>query len=173
MCEFSHKDSVLIDISEDEALLGNRFWKLKRGGLLTSLYQNFVYASNKVSGPIPDLEGDLGFYSCNYNNYNNYNNYHNNNNYSYYSYNYNYNNYYYDNYYSYYIVVGITKSFGKVVKHDLGYRAEKIKIIALFTLKNHCDKNFLESFNSLVEKTASHLNVKTIPFQFGESIPSE
>src|SRR3990172_241668 len=150
MCEFSHKDSVLIDISEDEALLGNRFWKLKRGGLLTSLYQNFVYASNKVSGPIPDLEGDLGFYSCNYNNYNNYNNYHNNN--------------------YYYIVVGITKSFSKVVKHDLGYRAEKIKIIALFTLKNHCDKNFLESFNSLVEKTASHLNVKTIPFQFGESI---
>src|SRR3990167_797942 len=132
MCEFSHKDSVLIDISEDEALLGNRFWKLKRGGLLTSLYQNFVYASNKVSGPIPDLEGDLGFYNYNYNNYNYYYNY---------------------NYYSYYIVVGITKSFGKVVKHDLGYRAEKIKIIALFTLKNHCDKNFLESFNSLVEKT--------------------
>src|SRR3990167_11523248 len=151
MCEFSHENSVLVDISEDEALLGNRFWKLERGGLLTSLCQNFVYATNKVSGPIPDLEGDLGFYSYNNNYYDNYNNYYNNY-YSYYNDNY-YDNYYYNyNYHNYYIVVGITKSFGKVVKHDLGYRAEKIKIIALFTLKNHCDKNFLESFNSLLKK---------------------
>ena len=50
MCEFSHENSVLVDIPENEALLGHRFWEI-RGNNLFSIYQDSVFKSKKVCFP--------------------------------------------------------------------------------------------------------------------------
>lgn len=196
MCEFSHKYSKLVTLTESKALNGHRFWYWDfRKDILTSMYQKdiegnpFEYKEKLTISHIPDLNGDLGLYS--YNNYinnNSYNNYNNYNNYNYY-YNYNnsYNNYiYYNNYINYnnsynnynnnynyynnYIILGLVKNFGKLVRHTHGQRAQKMLITAFLTLKDHKDKKFLEHFNSEVTKCAEKFMVPTIPFQNGDDI---
>ena len=136
MCEFSHENSKLITLKKKDAILGLRFFKLMDDGTLKSLYVEFEFKSKTSKGPIPDMNGDLGFYSYNYN-YNNYNNY-NYNDYNYYNYNYNNN------------VGAVIKSYEKVITHSHGQRAERIEIISFLTLKDHKNKNFLKNFNKSI-----------------------
>lgn len=165
MCEFSHEGSRIELVTEP--ILAKRFFKLVKSNKLLSLNRKYIFDDKHKQTDPPKLDEDLGFYAYNNNYYHNYNNYYyyNNNNYN--------NNYYNYDYYDYYIVKGLVKLSGQVVIHGYdGYRAEEIEIVALLSLKDNENKDFLTHFNDKVQKIGDKLNIKILPWQNGEPLPN-
>jgi hypothetical protein len=166
MCEFNHEGSKVELVSDDKPILAKRFFKVQKGKL-KSLHQNYEYDVAEKQTDKPDLNLSSGIYAYNYNNYckYNYNNYHN-------YHNYNYNNYHNYNYYNY-IVKSLVELSGMVIVHKAnGYRAEKISIKVLLSLKDNENKRFLSHFNSEIQEIGDKLNIKVIPWQNGEPLPT-
>ena len=160
-------------VLKKDAITGYRNWLLpirETGGhitLLRSVNQSFIYDKRNGCGRHKVTEDNSGIYAYNYNNYhnNNYNNYYYDNN----------NNYYYHNnnnyYYYYYYVAGIIKQYGKVAIHLTGQRSEYAIIDTLFTIRKSDAigppdfLNWIDIFNSRIEKLADYYNCKTINYQ--------
>ncbi len=140
-------------ISEAEAIIGYRNWRIKISGNddLVSESQNYIWPVELISHKVE--KENSGIYS-----YNNYNYYYNN-----------YNNYYNNN--NYYNIGGTIKQFGKVAIHKIGYRSEFARIDILFTIReldaigDEEFKNWIKVFNERIIKIANKYGAKTIHYQ--------
>lgn len=156
-----------ITIPREDAIVSYRNWTIKfNENILKSTRCNYTWPQNFASGRIDEIVNDikLGIYSYNilpvFINYNNHN-YHSHN---FYNCNYhNFNNYYNYGNYSSYSITGKILSWGKIIKHELGYRSQFAKPILLVTKENvsTLDNKFLECFNNKIIEIARNYKCQT------------
>ncbi len=179
MCQLGELTNNLLT---KEPIVGYRGWYIKdiknNGKELFPINQNLniPFDKNMTKAILCPNANDIHFigHECGLYSYNNNNNYNNNYNYNY---NYNYNSYYinyyynYNSYYNYnnnyYYVAGKIEHSGKIAHHKLGYRStfgKPILLVKLTPKKGLDDRfqEFLEHFNSIVQKTADYYGCETI-----------
>jgi len=138
----------VLNLIEDDNVIGYREFYIKdvfKGNrILSGLnYTKDLQVPIGESDAIPTLDNTNGLWSYNYNYYNNYN----------------------YNYYNYCVTAKI-QNLGTTIKHEIGYRANKIKVLELVLLTpkdiDSTFNKFIEHFNSVVSESAKLYNAETV-----------